>query len=233
MRLAVLSDVHGNLPALEACLARLDRMVVDERVFLGDAVGYLPQEVECIELLISSGFLCQRGNHEAMLLHPDERARKHESVYRLDEARARLDSRMLKTLESWPASRLLEADGRKLLFIHGTPDEPLDGYAYPDTDLSTWTDLPYGAVFMGNTHRPFETRRGSCLIANVGSVGLPRDVGRLACFAVHDTVDDTCTHYRVPFNVDRLLQQVGDIIHPSTRECLHRDATQFVGQVVP
>ena len=74
MRIAVLSDVHGNRSAFEACLEQVERLEADALVFLGDVVGYLPEERECIELLKASGFVCQQGNHEAMLLEPTERA---------------------------------------------------------------------------------------------------------------------------------------------------------------
>jgi predicted phosphodiesterase len=230
LRIAVLSDVHGNPTALEACLRHVERMEVDQRAFLGDAVGYLPGARECVEMLTASGFLCQQGNHESMLLEPSERAARNEAVYRLAEARSQLPEQMLSTLAAWPRSRRLEADGKRILFVHGTPDDPLEGYAYPDSDLSAWAELPFDAVFTGNTHRPFAARQGSILIANAGSVGLPRDVGDLACFLVYDSAAGNCEHYRVRFDVELALAHVD--VHPATRECLHRQATRFVGQVL-
>lgn len=232
MKLAVLSDVHGNPVALEECLRRLDDLGVDQRVFLGDAVGYLPGERECLQLLTSSGFVCQQGNHEAMLLHPSPSTLERDAVYRLADARDRLPNPVLAALADWPISRILEAEAKRILCVHGTPSEPLEGYAYPDADLSQWARLPYDAVFMGNTHRPFATRHGSVLIANAGSVGLPRDVGDLACFMVYDTVADTCAHYRVRFDVESVLERFGARVHPATRECLHRQAESFVGEVL-
>jgi predicted phosphodiesterase len=231
LRIAVLSDVHGNLSALEACLREVERLDVDRRVFLGDVVGYMPSERECLELLESSGFLCQQGNHEAMLLEPTRRGPEHDAVYQLSAARARLSEPLLARLAGWPSSRVVEAGNDRILFVHGTPTEPLDGYAYPDSDLSTWDGLPYAAVFTGNTHRPFAIRQGRILIANVGSVGLPRDVGNLACFAVYDGATGECVHYRVRFDVDRLLARLGDRIHQSVRDCLRRQADEFVGKL--
>lgn len=231
MRIAVLSDVHGNRSAFEACLEQVERLEADALVFLGDVVGYLPEERECIELLEASGFVCQQGNHEAMLLEPTERAIERDAVYRLSEARARLSEATLTALADWPRSRVFEAEGARILFVHGTPDQPLEGYAYPDSDLSAWADLPYDAVFVGNTHRPFTTRQGPVLIANVGSVGLPRDVGDLACFSVYDGAARTCTHHRVRFDVDRVLARLGDQLHPTVRDCLRRRADQYVGEL--
>lgn len=231
MRIAVLSDVHGNRSALEACLGQVERLGVDQRLFLGDAVGYLPEERECIELLASSGFQCQQGNHEAMLLHQPGWAIKQDAVYRLSEARARLPEPMLGMLAAWPSSRVLEDRDARILCVHGTPDQPLEGYAYPNSDLSAWAELPYDVIFTANTHRPFATRRGPVLIANAGSVGLPRDVGDLACFVVYDSAEKTCVHYRVRFDVDRLLARLGDRIHQSVGDCLRRTADQYVGEM--
>jgi predicted phosphodiesterase len=232
MRIAVLSDVHGNATALDACLAQLDRLGVDERVFIGDAVGYLPDAAGCLERLQAEGFTCQQGNHEAMLLDPDGVDPRREAVYRLADARAQVSGALRAEIAAWPASRAVERDGRRLLFVHGAPADPLEGYVYPDADLSGWDALPHDAVFMGHTHRPFAARRGPVLIVNTGSVGLPRDVGRLASFAVYDTETAESRHYRVAFDVDDVLRRAGEQLHPATRECLGRDAARFVGEVI-
>jgi len=232
MRIAVLSDVHGNAAALDACLAHFDRLRIDERVFIGDAVGYLPDAARCLERLRSEAFACQQGNHEAMLLDPDGVDEQREAVYRLADARAQVSGGLRAEIASWPVSRAVERDGRRLLFVHGAPADPLEGYVYPDADLSGWDALPHDAVFMGHTHRPFAARRGPVLIVNTGSVGLPRDVGRLASFAVYDTETGESRHYRVAFDVDAVLRHTGEQLHPATRECLRRDAESFVGEVI-
>lgn len=232
MRLAVLSDVHGNYTALEACVARLDGMGIDERVFVGDAVGYLPDAADCLARLAAEGFACQQGNHEAMLLDPTAVAPEKEAVYGLAEARSQLSAEALAAVAAWPRSRELERNGRRILLVHGAPDDPLEGYVYPDADLSGWDALPYDAVFMGHTHRPFAARSGRTLIVNAGSVGLPRDVGNLASFAVYDTEADTAHHYRVAYDVDAVLRAVGDTVHQSTADCLRRRADRFVGEVL-
>ena len=229
MRLAIFSDAHGNVHALRRCLEALDRLDADRRLFLGDAVGYFPYARECIELLAAGGFASQQGNHEAMLLGLPDREIDHDAVYRLAETRSELPEEMVGVIERWPLSRVLEPE--RVLCVHGTPEEPLDGYAYPDSDLSSWARLPYAAVFTGNTHRPFVRREGTVLVANAGSVGLPRDVGNLACFMIYDTSAQACTHYRVRLDTDALLDQLGDRVHESVRECMQRRADQFVGEL--
>jgi predicted phosphodiesterase len=218
VRIAVLSDVHGNAVALDACLARLDRLDVDERVFLGDVVGYLPEEVACLRALRAEGFACQQGNHEAMLLAGDG----GDPVYRHEAAASRLGADGIRALAAWPVARAMERDGRRILFVHGAPDDPLEGYVYPDADLSGWDALPYDAVFMGHTHRPFARRAGDVLVANAGSVGLPRDAGGLASFAVYDTGTGECAHVRVPFDAGEVARRAGPGLHPATLAALNR-----------
>jgi predicted phosphodiesterase len=232
VRLAILSDVHGNSAALSACISHIERLGADERVFLGDAVGYLPDSPGCLELLSSNGFICQKGNHEAMLLGELALPPEADRVYRLEQTKARLPPGYLAMLSRWPTMRVLEREGRNILVVHGTPASPLEGYGYPDSDLSDWSGLPYDAVFIGHTHRPFAQRIGRLLVGNVGSVGLPRDVGCLACFAIYDSVNDECVHYRVPIDVEHLLHQMSDEIHPAVRDCLRRRSRSFVGEVL-
>jgi predicted phosphodiesterase len=229
VRLAIFSDAHGNIHALERCLVALDRLDADQRLFLGDAVGYFPCGRECVDLLSAGGFECQQGNHEAMLLGLPESRIANDAVYRLTETRSELPGDMVAVIAEWPQSRVVEPE--RILCVHGTPDQPLDGYAYPDSDLSSWARLPYAAVFTGNTHRPFARREGPVLVANAGSVGLPRDVGNLACFMIYDTSEQACTHYRVRLDTDALLDQLGDRIHDSVRECMQRRADRFVGEL--
>jgi predicted phosphodiesterase len=231
VRIAVFSDVHGNAIALDACLARVDRLGVDARIFLGDVVGYLPGEVECLRALRDAGFACQKGNHEAMLLSGSATG-ELEAVYRLGDARRRLAGEALEAIAAWPVTRTLERDGVRLLFVHGAPHDPLHGYVYPDSDLAGWEGLPFDAVFMGHTHRPFARRRGRVLVANAGSVGLPRDVGGLASFAVFDSQTRACRHVRVPFDAAEVARRVGPALHPATRACLRRRAARVVGEVV-
>ena len=218
MRVAVLSDVHGNAVALDACLARLDRLDADERVFLGDVVGYLPEEVVCLNALRAEGFACQQGNHEGMLLAGG----RDDPLYGHEAAAWRLGADGIRTLAAWPVTRTMERDGVRILFVHGAPEDPLAGYVYPDADLSGWDALPYDAVFMGHTHRAFARRVGDVLVANAGSVGLPRDIGSLASFAIFDTGTGECVHVRVPFDAGEVVRRAGAGLHPVTVAALNR-----------
>jgi predicted phosphodiesterase len=232
VRIALLADVHGNSIALEHCLATVKRMRSDSLYFLGDLVGYLPGEQECLKMLQAADAICQQGNHEEMLLGARAGSENREEIYRLTDARARLSPEAIETLESWPLQRELRIAGRRILLVHGSPEDRLHGYVYPDSDLSPFQNLPYDAVLMAHTHRPFVARVGEKLVANVGSVGLPRDVGSLSAFAVYDVDANDISIYRVKLDIQAVLDRWGTAIHETTRECLHRDTPEFVGEVI-
>jgi predicted phosphodiesterase len=217
MRVAFLSDVHGNAIALDACLRRASEVGADVTYFLGDAVGYLPDARGVVDRLAAAGVQCQQGNHEAMLLAAAPPPPEREAVYRLGEARAQLDDAQLRWLAAWPARREVACDGASLLLVHGSPAAPLDGYVYPDTDLTAFRGLPFDAVVMGHTHRPFVRADGGTAFVNAGSVGLPRDQAGLAAFAVYDGATRRFEIVRVPLDVGAILAAYGDRVADGVR----------------
>lgn len=232
MKIVFISDAHGNAVALRTSLTAIDRLHVDSIHFLGDAVGYLPAERECLELLARRRISCQQGNHEAMLLDPSLSTPNGESVYRLGQARRRLDTGLLARIQAWPTRRELEVDGRTVLLVHGSPADPLFGYVYPDTDLRAFPEVGYDAVIMGHTHRPFVRTAGTgTLFVNAGSVGLPRDVGNLAAFATYDTTTNTASIHRVAFDVADAIADAEDL-PTETLGCLHRTTPEFEGEIL-
>jgi len=178
MRLAVLADVHANLPALEAVLA--DLPTVDALVCAGDVVGYGPHPAECVAALREweGDVLAVQGNHDrAVAVGADIGDGMAGAGIR--HARAELDEDALAWLDALPAVRTA-FDGR-LRVAHGHPEDP-DRYVYPSLfDESLLDDER--VLVLGHTHvqacRAFE-RSGwggpeRRLVLNPGSVGQPRD----------------------------------------------------------
>jgi putative phosphoesterase len=231
MRIAFLSDAHGNYPALARCLAAVAALSVDACYFLGDAVGYLPGECEVIRILTKAGIPCQLGNHEAMLLGRIAALNGNESIYGHTAAAARLGRQNLEVLQTWPLTRELECDGRRILLIHGRPSNPLEGYCYPDSDLMDFEGLPYDVVAIGHTHRPFVRRAGRVLAINAGSCGLPRDQGDSPSFAIYDTSSDTANICRVRLDVNEVLTAFGkDMIPDVVVQCFARTSRAIIGE---
>lgn len=209
MRIGFLSDAHGNAPALNACLSRLEELGADRLYFLGDAVGYLPDEREVLNLLRRRGAFCQKGNHEAMLIGELPLSSSKDRIYKIEAARERLSTADLEFIASWPNHRLLEMDDKRILLVHGSPFDYLQGYVYPDDDLKNFQGLSYDAVFMGHTHRPFIAERRRMLIVNVGSCGLPRDQGDLLAFAIYETELNRCQVFRLHFEPRQVAERFG------------------------
>lgn len=217
MKIAVMSDAHGNLDGLRRCLKPIQAEHPDRLFFLGDAFGYGDCGEEVLNVLRRMGVQCLMGNHEAMLcgLLPLDPLKNQQ--YRLNPESLSADS--LGFIKRLSPSLSLELDGRRLLFVHGRPDAPLDGYLYPDGDFLPLASLPYDAVFMGHTHRAFIRQAGSLLAVNPGTCGLPRQTGNRLSYALYDTATNACR-----------LQDVdpGDILNCYT----HADSrvTQYIRQ---
>jgi len=233
VRIAFLSDIHGNDVALNACLSVMAGLDVSEHHFIGDAVGYLPGEIAVLNRLESLGAYCQQGNHEAMLLSKISCDHENESQYKLNRARARLESTgWIEKIMGWPTLVSRTIAGKRFLLVHGSPTSPLYDYIYPDSDLSSLKDIPYDFVVMGNTHRPFVRKEGDIVFANLGSIGLPRDRGNLASFGIYEIESQEFSIVRVPINVEEILRVYGSDIHEAVAACFQRKAAEVFGKIV-
>jgi len=185
MRLGILSDAHGHLGAFETGLETLRAAGAQQLFFLGDAVGYVP-DPGVAEQLRGMTITALKGNHEAMLFAADYPA-DHEPIYQLKAVKARLSVDTLAFLEGLNSSEQRTIDGRRCLFVHGNPKDPVAGCVYPDTDLAPFADVPTDVVFMGHTHHPSVRLLGDKLFVGVGSCGLPRDADGRGSACLFDT----------------------------------------------
>ncbi len=185
MRVAVVSDIHANLPALEAALAELDEREVETVVVAGDLIGDGRQPAEVVELVRRRGFPAIRGNvdrkvAEAAALSGEklaERATKKRTAELLWTAR-QLDRGGLDWLIALPASVTLHLGGLRMLVVHGSPLSDTD-YIYPSLTPRALADK-LGAdrpdiLVCGHSHVPFARRISGVTVVNAGSVGRPVD----------------------------------------------------------
>ena len=119
MKIAVFSDVHGNLPALKKALGQIKEVKADLTVFLGDIFQRGNEEFECLELLKDSGIICLKGNCELYAEHgvdvdPDV---EHLRVY-YDGIRERLSDEQMEFIRQMPLFCEIESCGKKLHFSH-------------------------------------------------------------------------------------------------------------------
>jgi putative phosphoesterase len=226
MKFAILSDVHGNDIALRNCLDYCSREGVDKIIFLGDAIGYLPDPNNVLNILKRKSAEFLIGNHEAMLLGYLKIEHQKDLSYQLQNIKNKISKGNLKYLTGKVPYLLMKTKRKNVLCIHGSPWDPLTGYIYPDFRMSAFNRLPFDVIFQGHTHYPFIKKSGKITIVNVGSCGLPRDQGGLSSFALYDTDDDSPTVIRVPFNVQDVIDRYGDDISSDVARCLLRTPKQ-------
>ena len=183
MRIAAISDVHGNLPALRAVLADIRRRGCDAIANLGDlASGPLWPE-QALELLMALDATTIRGNHERQLLDDDLAAMGESDRF----TRPRLDARQLDWIAALPAQARIDGE---VLLLHGTPGSDT-GYllervdpdgaraARPDEVAGMLDGIDARLVLCGHSHVPRAIRLGDGrLCVNPGSVGLQAFGGR-------------------------------------------------------
>jgi predicted phosphodiesterase len=220
MRILVVSDIHANLVALEAVLARAAPF---DRIWcLGDVVGYGPEPNACIERLRGFDLLCLAGNHDWAALgkldleefNPDAR---RAAIWTRDQ----LTPANLEWLGALPERVPTQAD--KFTLVHGSPRYPI--WEYVLTPAVAFTNFDYfdtPICLYGHTHVPVVYRYGpndrtatadplvenvpfklnpDRLMINPGSVGQPRDGDPRAAYAVIDLDALMLTHYRLDYDI--------------------------------
>lgn len=170
MRVAAIADVHGNLPALEAVLADVERDGVDHVVVLGDTISG-PWPAECFELVADA--VVVRGNADREVI---ERSDRFGPLARWSADR--LGTERLAAAAAWPLARELEIPGLgAVLACHSTPasDDPVYTAITPDADVRALLgDVAPDVLVCGHTHMQFDRSLSTGLrVVNPGSVGLP------------------------------------------------------------
>jgi len=205
MAIAVLSDIHGVLPALDAVLAEPDVQAAERIVLTGDiAAG--PQPVEVIDRLTSLGdrVVWVRGNCERELV---DLARDPEATVPFEISRYaadRLTPSHVARLDALPHPVILDVDGfGRVLFCHGTPRDD-DEVVLVDTRMEKWTevlaDVPddVTTIVCGHTHMSFVRWVDRRLVVNAGSVGMPYgQVGAQWAHLADGAATLRCTRYDV------------------------------------
>ncbi|MHB1134204.1 MAG: metallophosphoesterase family protein [Chloroflexota bacterium] len=214
MRIAVLSDIHGNLHALRAVLEDIDAQGVDRVYCLGDLVGYGAYPNEVIELIRERAIPTVMGNYDEGVGFDNEEcgcAYKGEEARRLGDVSLRwTQARVTPVNKAWLRSLYpqirFEAEGKRVLLVHGSPRK-INEYFYEDRPETSFLRLAQSAetdvLVMGHTHLPYTKEVGGVLFVNDGSVGKPKDGDTRACYAMLELgTRPSATFRRVAYDVD-------------------------------
>jgi putative phosphoesterase len=208
MRLGVIADVHGNLPALEAVFD--DLPPVDGLVCAGDVVGYGPWPVECVDAVRERSIPTVMGNHDRAVARGSHYRFNAMAAAGVEYARDRLDEARLSWLADLPDRR--QAAGGRVTVVHGHPDDP-DRYTYPEEFSAGMLDGE-DLLVTGHTHVQGHRVFDAGVVLNPGSVGQPRDGDPRAGYAVVDldagTGGEAVTveERRVEYDVDAVVATV-------------------------
>jgi putative phosphoesterase len=207
MRILVVSDIHGNWPALAAINEPHDVCLC-----LGDLVDYGPDSARCVRWAMEHADYAIRGNHDHGVAQGIDVA--GESGYRYLTRVSRpavwdaLGAEERRYLLQLPVTQRLTLDGRRYLMVHATPRDPLDEYLMKDP--STWARRVHNSdvdvVLVGHSHMQFCLDADGVKVVNPGSVGQPRDGDPRAAYAVIE--GDKVELKRVQYPVDETIARV-------------------------
>jgi diadenosine tetraphosphatase ApaH/serine/threonine PP2A family protein phosphatase len=213
--LGIISDIHGNLEALQAVLAEGERQGVRTWYCLGDVVGYGASPNECTDIVRERCEVVILGNHDEVAL-----GRGDVRLFNPLAAEAALWTRnaLTESTRDFLQSLPLRHETDQATYVHGTPVEPARWrYIWDEVAAQAQSD-GFGTrlCFVGHSHLPdvfridTDTERPTRLIVNVGSVGQPRDRDARGCMALLGDAGSRLELVRVGYDVDTAMGKIRD-----------------------
>ncbi len=227
MRIAVLSDIHGNLLGLDACLADLESQGgADGVAIAGDLCLDGPKPKKVLQRLEEIGAACIRGNTDRYLsdVTSGEKFEPAE-VAQIAWTRREVGERWLSWLKELPFALRIGEDDNQLLIVHANPKSD-DEHIWPDADEPLLQRLIGNeratAIAFGHLHLPYVRLWRGTLLANVASAGLPKDGDPRAGYAIFTERGSgwEVKHRRVPFDTKRVATQLADCGIPESAELI-------------
>ena len=221
MRVAIVSDMHGNLTALDAVISDLGKVSPDLIVFGGDLLGAGARPAEVVDQIRGFDWPCVYGNADEMLWNPD-RAADHLKAPELQRVREIVLRHISVTVDAIEDERLawlralpMRWTQNDLTVVHASPE---DGWRSPAADASdedlvnTYSVLGSRRVVYGHIHRPFVRRLPTLTIVNSGSVSLSYDGDPRSAYVLLD--DDQVTIRRVEYDIEREVKMLFEAQYP-------------------
>lgn len=216
MRIAVISDVHSNLEALEAVLKKIQEEKPNFLVCAGDFVGYgaNPNEV-CDILKKRTDLIAVQGNHDYAVVTGDMKILNRISRAAIEWTRKRISQENLEFLKVIGSRFGMQFEGHNVLILHGSPDDALNGYIFedaPEKELRHYFDESHARIMLvGHTHIPFKKEVDGRYLLNAGSVGQPRGGDSRACYALINLEKKrkpVMEIKRVEYNVEKAAKKI-------------------------
>jgi putative phosphoesterase len=213
MQIAILSDIHANIYALDAVYNDFKNKNVENILIAGDLIGYYYWPKEVVQKLMNDErVLCISGNHENILsktLSCSDAFKKYKQKYGsgYEICRNQLSKNELEWLLGLPEKLDIKIRDISFTIAHGSLNDQ-EKYIYPDISLNILEENHNISDFtvLGHTHYPFIKNNGRNIIINPGSVGQPRDISRIASYVLINTENHAITFRRVRFEIDEIIR---------------------------
>ncbi|SHF34280.1 metallophosphoesterase family protein [Caloramator proteoclasticus] len=226
MRIAVISDIHSNIYALEKVLEDIERRNVDLTVCLGDLVGYGTHPNEVIELIRRKNILAIMGNYddavgfERMVCgcdYPDPKDAENAGISLgwTVENTTEENKRFLREL---PKEAVLSIGDRRFIFVHGSPRK-INEYLKENSKEAeeVMGEIGYDILVCGHTHVPYFKRYYNKMLINSGSVGKPKNGRPDANYIIIDADDELKVEIMyVPYDYERAAQDMEEAGMPES-----------------
>jgi putative phosphoesterase len=218
--IAVISDIHGNITALDAVLAELQSKPCDIVLCTGDLVGYGPRPNEVIERIRSLDIPTVMGNYDEAVgfklpacgCHIDDPCQKQLSNHSLKWSFDNTSAGNREFLRSLPEALSLDLFGKKIMLIHASSDS-ISEYIYEADDeriSQLLEEMDEDIYIYGHTHLPFSKNMGQKWLINAGSVGRPKDKDNRAGYIRLKIRDNNIEAEicRVPYDIEKVVADI-------------------------
>ena len=230
-RIGLFADLHSNLEAFEACMAKAEELGVTRMVFLGDIVGYNADPAALIEriaaLVDSKKAIAVVGNHDEAIFKDYRNQMNASANAAIEWTKTQLQDSHVQFLKSLP----LVIKEEKICFVHASAHNPSD-WNYITDSMSAWRCVQNSGksyTFVGHAHEQalfYQSAVGKLIrfsphpgdeipvlqhrqwVGVVGSLGQPRDGNPEACFAVFEPDSEALTFHRAPYDYFKASEKV-------------------------
>ena len=234
VRTAIISDIHGNIEALNRVLEDIGDQKVDRIVCLGDTLGYGPNPVECVDLVTEHCEWSLLGNHDyGALYEPTNFNAAAEQAAYWTRAQFDAEENMEVAAKRWEflGSLRVRTQMDDFLCVHGTPRRPINEYLFPDDAINSpvkmkqiFDRIPKHSM-SGHTHVPgiftdepdfyppdeleetFNFENEEHIIINPGSIGQPRDLDPRLSYAILDDTTSTVDFIRLEYDIESVREK--------------------------
>jgi putative phosphoesterase len=213
MKIAIISDLHGNYEALRSLPTGYDELWI-----LGDLVNYGPEPAAVVDFARTNSKVVVRGNHDNSIgFDVDPRCtvryQKMADLTRRYTASA-LQKEQKQFLRLLPLKLELKREGTRFYLCHAKPSDPLYGYCPEESDewVEELEQVNADALLVGHTHTPFIRKIGKKTVVNPGSLGQPKTGKPDACYAIWENGDFQLKSF--PYAVDKTVERLKALAFP-------------------